>query len=67
KEDYFRNYKRIVYLAQTPNPDLIAQAQQAADYLELPLEVRTTGYGLLEERLVAMMNRGKSADFADLS
>ncbi len=62
KEDYFRNYKRIVYLAQNPDPELIAQAQKAADFLELPLEVRTTGYGLLEERLVAMMNRGSAAD-----
>lgn len=62
KADYFRNYKRIVYLAQNPDPELIAQAQQAADYLELPLEVQPTGYGLLEERLVAMMNQKKSAD-----
>ncbi len=56
KDDYFRNYKRIVYLAQKPDPELIAQAQTAADYLELPLVVQETGYGLLEERLVAMMN-----------
>ncbi len=57
KEEYFRNYKRIVYMAQNPTPELIAQAQQAADTLELPLEVHKTGYGLLEERLIAMMNR----------
>lgn len=57
KDDYFRHYKRIVYLAQKPDPELLAQAQHAADYLGLPLEVRKTGYGLLEERLVSMMNR----------
>jgi hypothetical protein len=55
KDDYFRHYKRIVYLAQKPDPELLEQAQHAADYLGLPLEVRHTGYGLLEERLVAIM------------
>ncbi|MCA9970266.1 MAG: DUF1638 domain-containing protein [Anaerolineales bacterium] len=55
KEEYFRNYKRIVYLAQLPDPELVAQAQAAADYLGLPLVVRETGFGLLEARLVALM------------
>ncbi len=57
KDDYFRNYKRIVYLEQKHDPGLVAKAQKAADYLELPLEIRHTGYGLLEERLVEMMAR----------
>ncbi|MFQ5616142.1 MAG: DUF1638 domain-containing protein [Anaerolineales bacterium] len=52
KDDYFRNYERIVYLAQNPTPDLIERARVAAEYLELPLEIRETGYGLLEERLL---------------
>lgn len=56
KDDYFRNYKRIVYLTQNDSEALIAQAETAADYLELPLEIRHTGYGLLEERLVALMS-----------
>ena len=56
RNDYFAHYKRVVYLAQTPTPELLKQAQKAADYLQLPLEVRETGYGLLEERLVALMN-----------
>lgn len=55
KEEYFRNYKRIVYLAQLPDPELVAQAQAAADYLGLPLVVRETGLGELERRLVALM------------
>jgi len=57
KEDYFRNYKRIVYLEQKHDPELVAKAQIAADFLELPLEIRHTAYGLLEERLVEMMSR----------
>ena len=60
KEEYFRNYKRIVYLAQLPDPELVAQAQAAADYLGLPLEVRETGLGELEARLVALMAADRS-------
>lgn len=57
KEDYFRNYKRLVYLEQVGSPDLREKARRIADYLELPLEIRHTGYGPLEERLVALMER----------
>jgi hypothetical protein len=56
KDEYFRNYKRIVYLSQNGNDELEAQAKLAADYLGFPLEIRRTGYGLLEERLVEMMS-----------
>jgi hypothetical protein len=55
KEDYFRHYKRLVYLVQNEDPTLLAKAQEVADYMELPLETRHTGYGLLEERLVELM------------
>ncbi len=55
KDDYFRNYKRIVFMTQNRDEDLLVQAERAADYLGLPLEIRHTGYGLLEERLVEMM------------
>lgn len=62
KEDYFRNYERVVYLAQDHDTELREKAGQIAEYLELPLEVRHTGLGLLEKRLVAMMEeRGVSA------
>jgi hypothetical protein len=56
KEDYFRNYKRLVYLIQIEDPKLIDRAGEIAAYLELPLELRHTGFGLLEERLVQMMS-----------
>ncbi len=55
KEIYFKHYKRALYLAQNPTPQLLAQAQEAADYLGLPLQVRETGLGALEERLAALM------------
>ncbi len=55
KEEYLRNYKRVVYLAQSQNRAYWHKAEEIADYLNLPLEIHYTGYGLLEERLVAML------------
>ncbi len=55
KEEYFRNYKRLVYLVQKPDPTLEEKAREIAGYLGLTLEIRHTGYGLLEERLVKLM------------
>ena len=53
---YFGNYRRLVYLQQSVSPGLIESAEQIAQRLGLPLEVRSTGYGLLETRLVELMN-----------
>jgi hypothetical protein len=56
RDDYFGNYRRMVYLAQmTPDVDMIARAQRAADQLGLALEVRHTGMGELETRLVTLL------------
>jgi hypothetical protein len=57
RETYFRHYTRVVYLAQRDDAGLLEKAQQAADYLQLPLEVRPASYGELEKRLVALMER----------
>lgn len=56
KEDYFGHYKRLVYLVQNEDPALLDKAERAANYLELSLEIRHTGYGLLEEQLVRLMS-----------
>ena len=45
RDDYFAHYTRVVWLAQEPDPELRALAQQAADRLGLPLTVVTTGTG----------------------
>ena len=55
KDDYFGNYRRVVYLVQLPDPALRARAEEIAAYLDLPLEIRHTGFGHLETRLVALM------------
>ena len=43
----FGRYRRVVYLAQVDSSELLDQAERAATRLKLPLEVVTTGYGLL--------------------
>ena len=42
---YFASYKRLVYLAQSDDPELTARAQAAADRLGLEFERRETGFG----------------------
>ena len=43
----FGNYRRVLYLAQTDDADLLARARAAAERLGLDFEHRRTGYGEL--------------------
>lgn len=52
---YFKNYARLVYLAQVEDPALVEKAQWAADYLGLTLEIRQVAYGALETRLLDLL------------
>ena len=47
EEMLFGRYRKVVYLAQVDSSELLQQAERAARRLKLPLEVVTTGYGLL--------------------
>jgi len=51
---YFGNYRRLVYLSQTDDPDLLAMARRAADRLDLAFEHRHTGYGELATSIRAL-------------
>ncbi len=51
-EDYFGNYQRVVYLAQTDDEALTDMARAAAARLGLHFERRLVGYGELEQQLV---------------
>jgi len=55
RDMYFGNYKKLIYLAQTDNPDLLKMAQDAADKLQLEFEYKVTGYGDLEPSLESVI------------
>ncbi len=52
-KDYFGNYTRLLYLAQSRDADLEAKARDAAKRLGLRFEKHQTGFGLLETSLVS--------------
>lgn len=49
---YFGNYRRLVYLAQSEDVQLLAQARDAAQRLGLEFYYQFTGYGDLEGAVV---------------
>lgn len=57
KDMLFGNYRRVVYLIQIEEEKLSTKAQEIADWLGLPLMTRVVGFGHLEERLAAVMER----------
>lgn len=57
----FGNYEKLVYLAQTDDPDLDARARECADRLGLAYERRFTGYGDLRHELARVARQGGAA------
>ncbi|MEP1208682.1 MAG: DUF1638 domain-containing protein [Rhizobiaceae bacterium] len=53
KDMYFANYTRMIYIAQTDDDQLTANAKKAAEFLGLEYEKRLTGYGDLTPALAA--------------
>ncbi len=51
RDTYFGNYEKLVYQAQTDDPELTAKAEICAQRLGLPFERRFTGYGDLTTAL----------------
>jgi hypothetical protein len=51
RSQYFGNYKRLVYLAQTDDPELVNAARRGAARLGLAFELRHAGYGELATSL----------------
>lgn len=57
---YFGNYRRVVYLAQSDDPEILEQARAAAERLGLAFEVRHTGL----EGLAAALPLGRQLPVA---
>jgi hypothetical protein len=55
REDYFRNYVRVLWLAQRPTPATLITARRAAERIGLPLQVREVGSAGLERQLEALL------------
>ena len=51
RDEYFKNYKNVVYLAQKPNNDLELKAKACADYLNLDFTIHYTGLENIENQL----------------
>jgi hypothetical protein len=54
--DYFGHYRRVVWLAQQPDPALEAEAHSVAAMFGLPLTVIDTGTARLERELANLIN-----------
>ena len=62
RNDYFRRYKRLVYLAQSEDPGLTARAEAAAARLGLAFERRYTGLGVVVASVATARRADRSAE-----
>lgn len=58
--DYFTNYRRVVWLAQDRTPLIEAEAVAVAAMFALPLEIRDVGTGSLEAQLEELLRAVES-------
>jgi hypothetical protein len=54
--DYFKNYLRVLWLAQAPTPELELAAQEAAELIGLPLETIVVGSEGLAAQIVRLVS-----------
>lgn len=55
RDDYFKNYSRVIWLAQEHTPELEQAALDAAALIGLPLEVITVGYSGLTKQVMELL------------
>jgi len=60
--EYFRNYRKLVYLAQNARPDGEERARAIANRMGLEFEHRVTGYGELGTQLGALLASRRDAN-----
>lgn len=56
RDDYFKHYNKMIWLAQSPTPELTVMAQAAADLIGLELEIDVVGEGSLKEQILELLN-----------
>jgi len=64
RNEYFGNYRKLVYLSQTEDAGLLESAARAAARLELEFEHVHCGYGELETGLAARFRRRRTIPIA---
>ena len=58
RADYFRHYRRVVWLTRRSTPELTVRAEAAAELIGLPLEiVRVGDVGLVRELRTLLFGR----------
>jgi hypothetical protein len=58
RRSYFKHYKRLLYVRQPSDPDLVPRAMELAQFLNLSLEIRDADYLYFEEKLISLI-KGK--------
>ncbi|MEI7476190.1 MAG: DUF1638 domain-containing protein [Actinomycetes bacterium] len=56
RDDYFKHYNKMIWLAQNPTSELTTMAQAAADLIGLELEIDVVGEGSLKEQILELLN-----------
>ena len=56
RDDYFKHYNKMIWLAQNPTSELTVMAQAAADLIGLTLEIDVVGEGSLKEQILELLN-----------
>lgn len=56
RDDYFKNYSRVIWLVQVHTQELEVLAKQAAASIGLPLEIQNVGYGQLAEQVKELLS-----------
>ncbi len=57
RDDYFKNYQKVIWLSQNPTDELEQLALSAAKIIGLPLEIIFVGEANLERELLTLLQR----------
>jgi len=55
RKSYFKHYKRVLYVRQPSDLDVVPRARELAQFLNLSLEIRDADYLYFEEKLTSLI------------